>query len=150
MSIEDVQKINQMAQTLLDQGMVESREEAVKQAQQILNKNIVDKQEVKQDGSAAVKDDMDYYKNIVIRTKEYTIQQLNVFKKEIQSLAAEINKLKGEIETLKTTETQQCPENTEKPTQKKLKTQKKEYNQRKGNFSSADVAVEEMFYYGNK
>ena len=46
MSIEDVQKINQMAQNLLDQKMVETREEAVKEAQRLLNKEIVDRKEI--------------------------------------------------------------------------------------------------------
>jgi lysozyme family protein len=151
MSVEDVQKVNKLAQDLLDQNMASSREDAVKQAQQILNKDIVDKQEIKEDGTVAAKDDLDYYKNIITRTKEYTLQQLNVFKKEIETLTSEVTKLKGEIESLKTTETQQCPKNIEKPKQKKLKTQKKEEtNQRTGKFSPSDVAVDKIFYYGNK
>ena len=83
MSIEDVQKVNKMAQDLLDQGLINSREDAVKEAQRLLKKEIVDKQEVKENGSVVAKDDLEYYKNIITRTKEYTLQQLNAFKKEI-------------------------------------------------------------------
>ena len=151
MSIEDVQKVNKLAQDLLDQGIIESREEAVKEAQRLLNKEIVDKQEVKEDGTVAAKDDLEYYKNIITRAKDYTLQQLGEFKRQIDALTSEVTKLKGELAALKTTETQQCPENIEKPKQKKLKTQKKEEtNQRTGSFSSADVAVDKIFYYGNK
>ena len=150
MSIEDIQKVNKLVQDLLDQGMAGSREEAVKQAQQILNKDIVDKQEINTNGNVIAKDDMEYYKNIITRTKDYTLQQLNEFKRQIETLTSEVTKLKGEIESLKTTEAR-CEEGTKKSPQKKLKMQKKEEtNQRTGKFSPGDVAVDKIFYYGNK
>jgi len=152
MSIEDVQKVNQMAQNLLDQGMVSSREEAVKEAQRLLNKDIVDGKEVNEDGSAAVKEDMEYYKNIITRTKEYTLQQLNAFKKEIESMSAEIRKLKNEISCLKVVKSVERTEEDDpkEPVQQKLKSKKEGSNQRTGKISPEEVAVDKIFYFGKK
>lgn len=152
MSIEDIQKINQMAQNLLDNNMVSSREEAVKEAQRLLNKDIVQGKKINEDGSAAVKEDFEYYKNIITRTKEYTLQQLNAFKKEIGSMSAEIKKLKNEVSCLKV---MKSVERTEKddpkePVQQKLKSKKDEPNQRTGRISPNDVSVEKVFYFGKK
>jgi hypothetical protein len=148
MSIEDVQKVNQMAQNLLDQKMVETREEAVKEAQRLLNKEIVGRKEVNEDGSAAAKDDFEYYKNIITRTKDYTLQQLNEFKRQIEALTTEVTKLKAEIAFLQSPK--QTREEQLQPKQKKLKEKEEETNQRTGKFSPADVAVDKVFYYGNK
>jgi hypothetical protein len=152
MSIEDIQKVNKMAQELLNQGMVSDREEAVKEAQRILNKEIVDKQEVKQNGSAAAKDDLEYYKNIITRTKEYTLQQLNAFKKEIGTLSAEVHKLRNEVSCLKVVRSVERKEEDDpkEPVQQKLKSKKKNINQRTGGISPEEVAVDKIFYYGNK
>ena len=151
MSVEDIQKVNKLSQELLNQGMAGSREDAVKQAQQILNKEIVNKQEVKENGSIVAKDNLEYYKNIITRTKEYTLQQLNKFKKEIETLTTEVRKLKNEISCLNVVKpVERTEDDSKEPVQQKLKSKKKETNQRTGNINPADVAVEKMFYYGNK
>lgn len=152
MSVEDIQKVNKLSQELLDQGIADSREDAVKQAQQILNKEIVDKQEISEDGNIVVKDDLEYYKNIITRTKEYTLQQLNKFKKEIETLTTEVHRLKAELSALKPGEGKSVQEPVEqkKDVQNPLKTEKKEPHPKQGRFTSADVAVEKMFYYGKK
>jgi len=152
MSIEDVQKVNKMAQNLLDQRLVSSREDAVREAQRLLNKDIVDRKEVNEDGSVAAKNDFEYYKNIITRTKDYTLQQLNVFKKEIETLTAEVHKLKAELSCLKVVKPVERTEedNPEEPVQQKLKAKKKETNQITGNISPEDVAVDKIFYFGNK
>ncbi|MBW2981332.1 hypothetical protein KY343_00500 [Candidatus Woesearchaeota archaeon] len=152
MSIEDVQKVNRLAQDLLEQGMMSSREDAIKEAQRILNKEIVGKQEVKEDGSAAAKDNLEYYKNIITRTKEYTLQQLNAFKKEIELLSSEVRKLKNEISVLKVVKSVEKTEEDDpkEPVQQKLKAKKNETNQRTGKINPNDVAVDKIFYYGNK
>ena len=156
MSVEDVQKVNRLAQELLDQNMASSREDAVKQAQQILNKKIADKQEIDKEGNAVVKDDLDYYKNIITRTKEYTLQQLNVFKKEIETLTTEVNKLKAEIATMNFSKEKSAQESgladkkVKKAKQQKLKDKKKETHPIQGNFGSGDVAIDKIFYFGKK
>ena len=151
MSIEDIQKINQMAKNLLDNGMVSSREEAVREAQRILNKEIVNKQETKEDGSISAGNNMDHFKNIITRIKEYTLQQLNNFKKDIENLTAEIHKLKNEISILKVTRSAEKQDDEPKePAQQRLKTKKTETNQRTGKISPEEVAVDKIFYYGNK
>jgi len=151
MSIEDIQKINQLAKNLLDKGMVSSREDAVKEAQRILNREIVNKQEVKGDGSVAAGNNLEQFKNIITRTKEYTLQQLNAFKKEIENLTAEIHKLKNEMSVLKVTRSAEKPDdNPKEPVQQRLRTKEKETNQRTGEISPEEVAVDKIFYYGNK
>jgi hypothetical protein len=152
MSVEDIQKINRLAQDLLDKNMADSREEAIKQAQHILNKTISDKQEISNQGSAVAKDDFEYYKNMITRCKDYTIQQLNEFKKQIEELTAEVKKIKDEIAVSGFSKDYNNAEKKEikQTKQKKLKDKKEEYNQRKGNFSSKNVSVEDIFYCGKK
>ena len=156
MSVEDIQKVNKLAQDLLDQNMASSREDAVKQAQQILNKNIVERQKIDESGSIIVNEDFDYLKNLVIRSKEYTLQQLNEFKKQIETLTAEVNRLKAEIAASGSSKVKSAQESgladqkTKQAAQQKLKDKKEEYNQRKGKFNPDDVAVDKIFYYGNK
>ncbi|MBW2966672.1 hypothetical protein KY342_06225 [Candidatus Woesearchaeota archaeon] len=152
MSIEDIQKVNKLAQDLLDKNMASSREEAVKQAQQILNKTIAEKQEIDNQGNVAAKDDFEYYKNIITRCKDYTLQQLNEFKKQLETLTAEVKKLKDEIAVAGFNKNQSNPDKKEikQAKQPKLKDKKEQSNPRKGDFNSKDVAIEDIFYYGNK
>jgi len=153
MSVEDIQKINRLAQDLLDKNMADSREDAIKQAQQILNKTIANDQEISKQGSAVAKDDFEYYKNMITRYKDYTMNQLSEFKKQLEALTAEVKKLKDEIALSGSGFSKDCSSEKKeiKPAkQQKLKDKKEGYNQRQGNFTSKNVSVEDIFYCGNK
>ncbi|MBW2995984.1 hypothetical protein KY332_01655 [Candidatus Woesearchaeota archaeon] len=106
MSIEDIQKVNKLAQELLDQGFTESREDAVKKAQEMLNKEITGahievKETDEKQNVAAVADDPDKLRNMIDRTKTYLENQLSGYKNALLALEKEIRALRQEVETLK-------------------------------------------------
>jgi len=162
--IEDIQKVNKLAQDLLDQGIIDSREDAVKKAQYILKKNIVDQKVSQQNSVEMGEESLEQYKNIIMRTKEYALRQLSMFRNDIQSLAQEVNKIKDELEALKNMRERKSAQEAglndiktneaadeKKEVQQNIETKKEEKgNPRSGDFNSSDVSIEKIFYCGDK
>lgn len=155
--IEDVQKVNKLAQELLNQGIAASRDEAVQKAQEFLNKTITKERAAAQDTSKVIQEtDMEILRNMIERQREMTQRQLNDFKSAINALAEEIQKIKEQLKTKKETVTAKesglDPEHKtgqielERPKQEK----KSEPHPKRGEWKSEDVAVEKIFYYGKK
>jgi len=169
MSVEDIQKVNQLAQELLKKGFVADRDEAVKKAQEMLNKEIAgndvetretdDRQNV-----AASGDSEERLRNIVERTKTYMESQLNGYKNALIALEKEIRRLNQEVEQLKSRPRPQPPKEEPKVEEPKPEApapqqpapqpeatkQEGNSNPRTGNHKSDDVSIEKMFYFGNK
>lgn len=163
MSVEDIKDVNRLAQELLDQGLEASREDAVKKAESILNKKLA---EAKQ-SMVTEQDDMSRVKNIAERTKEHLDRQIVNFKQEIMRLDGEINNLKEQIKELRrptgefkaSQETgltdEKVSEAAKEPVEplkveEEKKEEKKESHPKRGKFTSEDVSMEKIFYYGNK
>lgn len=143
MSVDDIQKVNKLAQELINQHICSDRQEAVQQAERVLNKNLA-----KTDQSLEMSDEqVDEFKNFVQRNKEYVDKQLRVFKQDIQSLASQIEELKRQIRQAPPRVIRDNPGNPGSE-QKELDVPKP--HPRSGNTSSKDVCIEKMFYYGNK
>ena len=152
--IEDIQKVNKLAQELLDQGIATARDEAVKKAQQFLNKEIVSGQNVTSDNKIQTGDvTVESLKNIFERNKEITQRKFNDFRSAINALAEEINNIKEELSKARVearTAKQAGLDPEQKTGQIKLKPKEKESHPRRGNLKSEDVSIEKMFYCGNK
>lgn len=167
MSVEDVMKINKMAQELLNQGIVSSRDEAVKKAQEMLSKDILpqpqgrntdNKQSVVMNDSS-----IEALRNNLERMKERYESQFAAYKNALVGLEKEITDMKrvmsqlsvnNRINSANASEPRKgdapiraAGSNVEVPPQQEVK---KEPHPRAGNFKSGDVAIEKMFYYGNK
>ncbi len=156
--IEDIQKVNKLAQELLNQGVATTRDEAVEKAQQFLNKEITsESQKVTSENKVQAADiTLENLKNIFDRQKEMTQQKFNDFRSAINALAEEINNIKKELKSrpmpeAKTAE-QAGLEPEKKTGQVKLEKPKeeKESHPKRGNWKSEDVAIDKIFYYGNK
>jgi hypothetical protein len=168
MSIDNIQKINKLAQELLSHGIVSSRDEAVRRAEQILDKKLTGGQQdttgqtIAADNTVALQNDPDYYKNIIERTRDQVQREMKNFSEMLTVMASEIDSIKDEIRNIKVNfRPQQAQQmNTREEVNKELKeeTQTKVIEQKKtnephpkrGNFNSGDVAIEKMFYFGNK
>lgn len=149
MSVEDIKRVNELAQELLNQGIASSREDAIKQAELMLNKKLAEP--VNGENRIVVKDDLEYYKNIIQRNKEYMERQLNNFRQEIDLLNKEINVLKEQLANLTAkgeSRTVQESDLSEKKVSEVA--EKPESHPKKGKFKPEDVAIEKVFYYGNK
>lgn len=157
MSIEDVKHINELAQSLLDQRIVASREDAIKQAEMMLNRKLVEATNKPESSQVEYEDkeELEKCRNIIQRNKEYMDRQLFNFKHEIENLNSIIITLRKEIDSLKTNikgasiqEISESKFGAEK--QVKQQEEKKESHPRQGNFTSKDVSIEKMFYFGKK
>jgi len=161
MSVEDVMSVNKLAQDLLDQGLVASREDAVKKAQGMLNKEIAGndiKVEDTENKQTIVADNsIEKMKNTIQRTKDYNEKHFKHFKEHIEELYGEVRKLKEEIISLKakgiakTTQDSNLSEKKVEDACEAPKEEKKaEPHPKRGNATSEDVAIEKIFYFGNK
>ncbi len=170
MSVEDIQKVNKLAQELLDQKIIESREEAVQKAQEMLNKEIVgDNIQIKETDDrqnvAAAGNSEERLRNIIERTKEYMEKQFAGYKNALMALEREIRALQQQVEELKSkaqsSSQERIPEEPSEPEQKQEpekqeqleESEKKsegEPHPKRGNYNPDDVSVEKMFYFGNK
>ena len=163
MSVEDIQKVNQLAQEYLDQGFADSREEAVKKAEETLNKDlgIGTLQEKHAEETSSDKGDSENLRNMITRTKEYMERQFVGYKNALLGLEKEIGVLKQQIVDLSARGERRAAQKSEvsdanvqeaaqQEEQKELPQDKKESNPRTGNHTSDEVSIEKMFYYGNK
>ena len=185
--IEDIQKVNKMAKELLQQGIAIDREDAVKKAQEMLNKNIENRKEgevlqsVDSLGKVEVQKDDNYYKNLIEKTKEQMERQLSVFTEKMNEMIKEINDIKEQLKTRGSAKSasemninaeKPIKEATEEPASKETspggseaaptedetapkpekqeKLKKDEPHPKRGEFSSDDVAIDKVFYFGNK
>jgi hypothetical protein len=121
MSVENIQKVNTLAQELLDKGFADSRDEAVQKAQEMLNKEIVGtnveikETDEKQNVASVAGDNEDRLKNMVERTKEQVERQLNGYKNALIALEKEIRALRQDVETLKSRAIHAKPGPAEEP-----------------------------------
>ena len=158
-SIEDVQKINNMVSELLKKRIVDTREEAVKMAEGYLNKKLVNKQKSKRN-VASSEGDLEYYRNMFERTKEYMQKELKNFRHAVETIAKEIGKIKQEVNNLKiqgearsVKDSELSGKNVKEAAEKQENLEEgnnKEFHPKQGRLKSEDVSVEKMFYYGNK
>lgn len=161
MSVEDVMKVNKMAQEFLDQGICASRDEAVKKAQEMCNKEIagndVKVEETSDRQNIAVEgDSLDKLKNIIERTKEQTERKFDAYKNALMALEKEIVSLKSQIKRLES-QPKSAPqpaaqsETKEEAQQQAPEQPQQESHPKVGNHkNNEDVAIEKMFYFGNK
>ena len=173
--IEDIQKVNKLAQELLDQGVTEDREDAVKRAQEMLNKNIEPNQTQTNDSERSLQKDnakLEVTKcmDLINKTRDQMSRQIDIFSQKMNEIIKEINDIRDQLKsgTSKTaSETNIEPEKPlkeavaepeeehkeaepESKPEKQEKLQEKESHPKRGNWKSDDVSIEKMFYFGNK
>ena len=167
-SVEDVQKINNLVQELLKKGVCSTREEAVKMAEKYLDRRVISSRNdalgpetrISQTPQNAPSDDIEALRNIIERTREYAQKDLQKFRAALEVLAKDIDNIKKDIRNLKTAGESRSVSNSgldgksvkEASQQKLEKKENKEraFHPKQGRLNPEDVSVEKMFYYGNK
>lgn len=159
MSVENIMKINKLAQELLVQGIAKSRDEAVIKAQNMLN------QEAALQGLDKIKENKSYaaaqneaqeesVKNRLDRMQEYNDKRFEAYKNALVGLEKEITELKKIVSTpARLLNASSETRASDAPSERKFEQReikKKESHPRSGNYNSNDVSVEKIFYYGNK
>jgi len=172
MSVEDIQKVNELAQELLKKNFVENREEAVKKAQEMLDKKITgevperekeaeeqgkspafSKEKVKeekpeekekQEKSTIIDDNsLKELRNKINQTEEYTKKQFANYKNALIALEKEIKKVKQQVDKINTSAPKDPAEEPQKVQDPAEEPQKVKKGQDHGNQTKSDSSQEE-------
>jgi len=168
MDVEKIQKINDLALKLQQQGNM-PREEAVRQAEQMLSKNsnleineISDEKmkeiDTQEKPDEKQKDGEITWQQAMKKNTDYIVRQFKDIQKEIVSMKAEMENLHHEIKNLKTAPPAPPPKPAEPktdsqkelPKEKEKAQEKDQDNPRQGECKPEDYSVEKYFYCGNK
>ncbi len=155
MSVEDVQEINKMAQELLRHRIVTSRDDAVREAERMLSKKLVEPKSAAAEKSEAFDSGADRHRIMIERTKEHMDRQMAEVRQELAKLYQEIIKMKEQMAALRNIEQRQVQSDISVgPREAKrlpdVPAEKRESHPKRGDYTSNDVAIEKIFYYGNK
>ncbi|MBW2963248.1 hypothetical protein KY306_00545 [Candidatus Woesearchaeota archaeon] len=152
MDVEKIQKINDLALKLQQQANM-SREEAVRQAENMLSKN--NDLEVNEISSKRLEEietkpetNMTWQQAMEKNTK-FIVNTFKDIQKEIINLKAETENLKHQIKNMKLSAS--APQKQETQSQIKENTaETKEKHPKQGDCKPEDYSVEKYFYCGNK
>lgn len=156
MDVETVQKINDLALNLQQQGNM-SKDEALQQAQEMISKE--DNLEVNEISSKKLEEieetpqekpiEMTWQQAMEKNTK-FIVNEFKDIQKEIINLKSEMENLRHQIKNIKISPPAPQPE--QKPVQEKLpkETTSEEKHPKQGDVKPNEFAVEKMFYCGTK
>lgn len=149
MNVDQIKKINEMSKILRSHGIAADSQEGTKIAEELAQK-IIPQESTPHPSSSNVDVEL-----LLERATRRFQQQIEELKTKIQQLEGQMNHMSSRINQ-KQAQQQSQPEQSTQNTQEQLQTQTKEKKQeqqnasRSGEYTSDDVSVEKMFYYGNK
>lgn len=158
MDVETVQKINDLAIKLQQQGNM-SKEEALKQAEQMLSKDdnklevneISDKKVEEMDHNEEPKTNMTWQEAMEKNTK-FIVSTFKDIQSEIVNIKSEMDNLRNQIKNIKLSPPPaEAPAKVENKQENTENTpEKQEKHPKQGDCNPSDFSVEKMFYCGNK
>ena len=148
MNVEKLKKMNELSKELKKHGMADSTAEAFNQAGDMVREEAVKDIIVKPREKSESKDCFDSQYQIMLERQNRQIAQ------EVQALKETVAAMQAEIEMLKADQKAAPVQQQEKPKQEVQKKfpQKEESKEhpKQGEFTSEDVAVDKVFYFGKK
>jgi hypothetical protein len=169
MDIERIQKINNLALDLMQQGLAKDREDAISQAEKVFNERDSEDynqiretmQEIKNENVPKEnKSELSQEKvsEILERNSNFLVKKIKEFQEKVDNLEREIVMLKGQILNCKTqtrqpvvSEVTNSQEQNQQQTRSPQQVQAETSNHpRSGNYNENDVSIEKFFYMGNK
>ena len=148
MNVEKLKKMNELSKELKKHGMADSTAEAFNQAGDMVREEAVKDIIVKSGEKSESKDCFDSQYQIMLERQNRQIAQ------EVQTLKETVAAMQAEIEMLKADQKAAPVQQQEKPKQEVQKKfpQKEESKEhpKQGEFTSDDVAVDKVFYFGKK
>jgi uncharacterized protein YukE len=151
MNITDVQKMNALASELRKNHFAGSSVDAYQQAQDIMHSREEHKDSVPSRDHSVVQDQAALFEKrfqliLEMNNKKYD-QEFALLRSAINQLVGELNMVRGELQKARE-QIHEAPK--PKEVQQPLKTEVKEAHPRQGNFTSSDVDIKKMFYFGTK
>lgn len=148
MNVEKLKKMNELSKELKKHGMADSTAEAFSQAGDMVREEAVKDIIIKSKDTQKSKDCFDSQYQIMLERQNRQIAQ------EVQALKETVAAIQAEIEMLKADQKTAPAQQQEKPKQEVQKKfpQKEESKEhpKQGGFTSDDVAVDKVFYFGKK
>ncbi len=146
MDVFKLQKINNLAKELRNHNFASSSDSAFQQAEQVFEEG----QQVVIEEKPAVVQRVDAlserrFEMLLEQNNKRCEQEISLLRSALGSLANELECLKSELRKL----SEQAPPKP-KDRQEPLKTEVKEEHPRQGKFTSSDVDIQKMFYFGSK
>lgn len=162
MDVELVQKINKLALELMNQGLAQSRDEAVIQAESFLRRKEKDysysseirgrveegRREIPPEGKSPPEQAMstDEIKNILQQNSQFLVKTIKEFQEQVKAMEQEIALLKNKLANA--VRPVSSPPAAEAPVRGQSKPA--EGHPRLGTYKTEDVSIEKFFYAGNK
>ncbi|MFH1275857.1 MAG: hypothetical protein ABIH82_01990 [Candidatus Woesearchaeota archaeon] len=168
MDVERIQKINNLALNLLNQGLASNREDAFKQAEGIFHgKGTEEYAEIKdrmhevktasENQNNHQKDEIskDQIKYILEQNTNFLVKTIKEFREKMVSMERTIDSLKEQVKTSPVvreivTEIKRPVNGEAQPVSKVEEKSKTESHPRSGSYTDVDVSIEKYFYMGNK
>lgn len=163
MDVELVQKINKLALELMNQGLAQSRDEAVVQAENFLRRREKDysysseirgrveegRTEIQREGKSQPEKELstDEIKNILQQNSQFLVKTIKEFQEQVKAMEQEIALLKNKLANV-ARPVSNPPAAGEAPVRGQSKPA--EGHPRLGTYKTEDVSIEKFFYAGNK
>lgn len=157
MNVDKLQKINALASELRKYNFANSSEDAFQQAEQTIRPGqpvqeaevaAEPVQEARQERNVQVQEDGLVQKQVEILLEQQGRKQ----QQEVALLRAAVNQLSAEVDGMKAQMQKLAEQEPPKPREKQVELPKedKEDHPRQGKFTSSDVDIQKMFYFGNQ
>jgi len=153
MDVEKLKKMNELSKELKKHGMADSTKEAFAQAGQMMRDEAVGDVISRSDKKPEQESSFDkQYQIMLERQNRQLSSEINTLKQTVAELKQVVEQLKKEPKPKPPEpDPRPEPEPPEPPTvQSKLKKEEPKDNPKQGKYTSADVAVEKVFYFGKK
>lgn len=150
MNVEQLQKINQLATELKKHNLSINTEEAVQQAEETYGhgQQAAERQPIQETVSQRAPDLLEQRRFEILlqnHTRRYE-EQFEIYRNAINKLAEELEIVKTKLTAL----TANQPKERQESLPQTKSEVKKEPHPKQGGFSSSDVDIQKMFYFGNK
>lgn len=151
MDVEKLKKMNELSKELKKHGMADSTREAFTQAGKMVRDEAVGDVISQSDKKTEEPSSFDkQYQIMLERQNRQIASEINTLKQTVAELQKAVEQLKKEPKPEPKPDPRPEPEPPGPPTvQAKLKKESKD-NPKQGKYTSADVAVEKVFYFGKK
>ncbi|MBD3309728.1 hypothetical protein GF351_00765 [Candidatus Woesearchaeota archaeon] len=158
MDIQEMKKVNELSKELQKHGIADSSEDSAVIAEKMVNKE----GSVLPEGSEKA-DRVQQVEVVLDRVTRNMKNEIAGIREQVAGISSQIDSIKAEIRSMSKTpvctpgrqekESQDQPKEQDKGSQEvqsELKTEKDEGNPRQGAYKPEDVAVDKIFYYGQK
>ena len=168
MNVETIQKINDLALSLLNQGLASNREEAARQAEDIFKKRyentgtsyselrgrMEEVASVQKVNDNSNKENMDIsqtqIKEILTQNTNFLVKTIKEFQEKMSLMEREIVQLKHRAMSTQATREIVSENKSEQSAPVRGEDKPSTSHPRSGNYKDADVSIEKYFYMGNR